>query len=122
MSDLIGVVIRQEWEHEIPLDIFVVIVRSETILVLPFEFVHTDTKWSITNFILIHLTLVPVPLSLFQEAIVGVVHPFVFLEEAAASEFLYFGWIWFHKVDIILLFVSGILENLVGTQMIWQFT
>jgi len=57
---------------------------------------------------------------MLEEAIIGIVHPFILLEESSSIQFLYFGRIGLHEVDIVLLFLSGVFEDLILTQVIGQ--
>ena len=54
--------------------------------------------------------------------IVGVSNEVIFLKESASRQLLDLGWLRLHKVDIIFLLLSSILEYLVRSQMVWELS
>ena len=44
----------------------------------------------------------------------------VVLEESTALQFLNSGRIWISKVDVVFLLVSGVLEDLIWTEVVWE--
>ena len=120
MSNFIRIIVRKVRKNEVTLDIRIIQVLSKTILILPFVLVHSKSERPITHLFLSRPALLPISPLMLEEAIIGIVHPFILLEESSSIQFLYFGRIGLHEVDIVLLLLSGVFEDLILTQVIRQ--
>jgi len=108
VGNFIRIIVRKVRENEVTLDIRIIQVLSKAILILPFVLVHSKSERPITNLFLSRPALLPISPLMLEEAIIRIVHPFVLLEESSSVQFLHFGRIGLHEVDIVLLFLSGV--------------
>lgn len=119
MSDLVGIIVTEIRKNEISLGVWM----GEAVLVLPLVLVHPQGKLLGSTDFFHGLNMSKTILLLFVEESVKFINlVIVVLEESAALQFLNSGRIWISKVDVVFLLVSGVLEDLIWTEVVWELT
>ena len=117
MSDLVGIIVTEIRKNEISLGVWM----GEAVLVLPLVLVHPQGKLLGSTDFFHGLNMSKTILLLFVEESVKFINlVIVVLEESAALQFLNSGRIWISKVDVVFLLVSGVLEDLIWTEVVWE--
>tara|TARA_B110000305_G_C19340204_1_gene588725 strand:+ start:567 stop:1106 length:540 start_codon:yes stop_codon:yes gene_type:complete len=117
MSDLVGIIVTEIRKNEISLGVWM----GEAVLVLPLVLVHSQGKLLGSTDFFHGLNMSKTILLLFVEESVKFINlVIVVLEESAALQFLNSGRIWISKVDVVFLLVSGVLEDLIWTEVVWE--
>ena len=119
MSDLVGIIVTEIRENKISLGIWM----GETVLILPLVLIHSEGKLLGSTDFLHGLNVSKAILLLFVEESVKLINlVIVVLEKSTTLQFLNSGRIWISKVNVVFLFVSGVLQDLIWTEMVWKLT
>lgn len=119
MSDLVGIIVTEIRKNKISLGIWM----GETVLILPLVLIHSEGKLLGSTDFLHGLNVSKAILLLFVEESVKLINlVIVVLEKSTTLQFLNSGRIWISKVNVVFLFVSGVLQDLIWTKMVWKLT